>query len=206
MKEFQGSHNYQEVKREETVSLAMVLQRCTLQLGMTPTVKCGAVQELHKCLVPLIEESCLLNLEMLDVAEKDPVAPTPDSVTSSPTPDPEEEQVILAPEESCTLGPEEAASSQGGLTLIRGQYPTQPLGFVHLLVTPTHASLGRGIPLGAWLDLCSLGSLQITISHRPAAGEVHYEYLSWVVMQTSLQLAMFKPSKPSDSPPRIQEL
>ena len=34
---------------------------------------------------------------MLDVAEKDPVAPTPASGPFSPTLDPEKEQVVLTP-------------------------------------------------------------------------------------------------------------
>ena len=50
------------------------------------------------------------------------------------------------------------------------------------------------------------GALQVTLPHDPAGGEVCYEYQSWVVMQASLQLALFEPSKPSDSPPSIQEL
>ena len=206
LKFFQWSHNYKEVRKEETVTLAMALQSCTVQSGMPLGVLCGAVQELHQCLAPLKEEGCLLKFEMLDVAEKDPMAPTPASAPSFPTPDPEEGQVILTPKESCTLEPEEAACLEGELTLIWGQYPARPPGVAHLLVTQTHASLGKGIPMRAQLDLHSWESLQVTISHGTAAGEVYYEYQSQVVMQASLQLALFKPSKQSDSPPRIQEL
>ena len=83
-------------------------------------VLCGVVQELHQCLAPLIEEGCLLKLEMLDVVEKDPVAPSPASAPSSPAPDLEEEQVIWTPEESCALKPEEAACLEGELTLVWG--------------------------------------------------------------------------------------
>ena len=91
------------------------------------------VQELHQCLAPLIEEDGLLNLEMLDVSEKDPVAPAPASAPSFPTPDPEEEeQVIQISKESCTSEPEEAAHSEGGLSLIWGRYPAIPPGFAHL--------------------------------------------------------------------------
>ena len=80
-------------------------------------------------MLPPIEEDSLLNLEMLDVAEKDPVAPTPASAPSSPTPDPEK-QVIQIPEESCTSEPEEAAHLEGGLDLIWARYPARPPGFV----------------------------------------------------------------------------
>ena len=184
----------------------MALQSCAIQLGMPPGVLCRGMQKVCQCLAPLIEEGCLLKLEMLDVAEKDPVAPTPASAPSSPPPDPEEEKVIPTLEESCTLEPEEAACLDGGLTLIQGQYPGRQLGFAHSPVTQTYASLGMGIPLGAQLDLCYLGSLQVTTSHSLAAREVKYEYQSQMVMQASLQLALFESSEPSDSPPRIQEL
>ena len=126
---------------------------------------------------PLIEEDHLLHLKMLDVAEKDPIAPAPASAPSSPTPDPEEEkQVILIPEESHTSKPEETTCLQEGLDLVQGRYPARPLEFAHFQSNQTHAGLARGIPLGAQLDLYSLGPLQVTISHSPMAREVHYKY------------------------------
>ena len=70
--------------------------------------------------LPPIEEDCLLNLGMLDVEEKDPVAPVSASAPSSSTQDPEEEQAVLIPKESCTSEPEEASCSEGGLTCIWG--------------------------------------------------------------------------------------
>ena len=81
-----------------------------------------------------------------------------------------------------------------------GRFPSVPPGFAHSHVNQTHTGLARGIPLGAWLDLHSLGSLQVTNSQYPAVEEVQYEYQSWVITQLSLQM----PSEPSDSPPRIQ--
>ena len=161
----------------------MALQSCAVQSGMPPGVLCGVVQELYQCLAPLIEDDGLLNLEMLDVVEKNPVTPAPTSALSSPTPDPEEEQVILIPKESCTSEPVEAAHSEGGLDLIQGRSPTRPLEFACLQVNQAHAGLVSGIPLGVQLDLCSLGLLQVTISHGPAAGKVHYEYQSQVIIQ-----------------------
>ena len=102
--------------------------------------------------------------------EKDPMAPAPASAPSSPTPDPEEEeQVMQVPEGSCTSEPEEAAHSEGRLGLVWGRYPAIPPGFACLQVNQTHAGLARHIPLGAQLDLHSLGSLEVTISH-------HYNY------------------------------
>ena len=51
------------------------------------------------------------------------------------------------------------------------------------------------IPQGAQLDLTSLESIWVTLSHFPAMGEVHCEYESWTMSltQASLQLAWFKP-------------
>ena len=79
---------------------------------------------------PLIEEDSLLKLEMLDVAEKDPVAPAPTSAPSSPSPDPEEEeQGVQIPEEYCASELEEATHSEGGLDLVWVIYLARPLGF-----------------------------------------------------------------------------
>ena len=131
----------------------------------------------------------------------------PASIPTSPTPDPEEEeQFIQIPEESCASEPEEAAHSEEGVDFIQGRYPAIPPGIACSQANQTHAGLVRAICLGAQLDVCSLGSLQVTISHGLAVGEVHYEYQSWVITQASLLLPLFKPSEPSDSPPRIQEL
>ena len=168
---------------------------------------CIVVQELHQCLALLIEEDSLLNLEMLDVVEKDPMAPAPASTASYPTPYPKEEkQIIQIPKEPCTSKPEEASHWEGGLDLVQGRYPAIPLGFTHTQVNQTHADLAKGIPLGTQLSLCSLGSLWVTISHGPAVGKMCYEYQSQMITQALLQLPLFEPSKPSDSPPRIQKL
>ena len=205
-KDFQGSCDYQEVREEETVALAMVLQSCTVQSGMPQGVLCGVVQELCQCLAPLIEDDGLLNMKMLDVAEKDPVTPAPASAPSSPTPGPEEEEQIQIPEESHTLEPEEVAHSEGGLDLTWGRHPIRPPGFAHSQLNQTHRGLVKGVLPRAQLDLCSMGSLQLTISHNPAARDVHYEYQSQVITQASLRLPLFESSEPSNSPSRIQEL
>ena len=46
---------------------------------------------------------------------------------------------------------------EGGLDLIWGRYLTIPLGFAHSQANKTCAGLARGAPLGAQLDLYSLG-------------------------------------------------
>ena len=183
------------------VDLDVALQSCAVWSGMPLGVLCGAVQELHQCLAPILEADSLLNLERLDIAEKDPVAPA--SAPTSPTPSlEEEEQIIQIPEVSCALEPEEAAHLEGGLD-IWSRYPAIPPRFVHSQANLPLAGLVRGIPLGARLDLHSLGSLQVTISHGLVVREVCYEYQSWVITQASLQLPQFETSKPFDSPPRI---
>ena len=149
----------------------------------TPRVLCGAVQELCQCLAPLIEEDHLLKLEMVDVAEKGPVAPAPVYAPSSSTPDPEEEeQVIQIPREFCTL---EAAHLEGCWDLIQGRYQAVPLAFGLSEVNPTHAGLVRGVPLGGFH---ALGSLQVTICLGLVVREMCYEYQSQVIILASLQL------------------
>ena len=110
--------------------------------------------------------------ELEDVAccRKDPLTPALASAPSSPTPDPEEEeQVLLIPEESYNTEPEKTAHLEGGLDLVWSRYPTRPLGFAHSQANQTCAGLVRGISLGVQLDLPSLGSLQVSISHGPVA-------------------------------------
>ena len=67
------------------------------------------------------------------------------------------------------------------------------------------------IPLGVQLDLATLASMQVTISHYPATGKVQYKYQSETVAlislaQTSLQLALPKPSHQPDSSPQTEQL
>ena len=59
------------------VALAMTLQRCTVHSRMPPGVLCRAVQELHRCLTPMIESGDQFELNMLNVARRDPMAPAP---------------------------------------------------------------------------------------------------------------------------------
>ena len=56
--------DYQEQWREESVALALVLQGSAIHARASPNVFCRAVQELHDCLVPMVEEGNLLNMEM----------------------------------------------------------------------------------------------------------------------------------------------
>ena len=69
---------------------------------------------------PLLEGDGLLKLEMLDIAEKDTVAPAPASAPSSHTPEPEEKKQITlqVPKEPCNSEPEEVAHLVEGLDVI----------------------------------------------------------------------------------------
>ena len=54
LKDFQGAWNYWVVWHQETVALAMALQRCTICLRISPGVHCRVVQELCRCLAPCL--------------------------------------------------------------------------------------------------------------------------------------------------------
>ena len=62
-KDPQMTQDYWVVLREETIILAIILQQCTIHARAPPDVFCGAVQQLHECLAPVIEESNLFNME-----------------------------------------------------------------------------------------------------------------------------------------------
>ena len=51
------------MQREEMVALAVVLQSCPIHARTSLNVFCRGVQDLHKCLVPVVEEGNLFNRE-----------------------------------------------------------------------------------------------------------------------------------------------
>ena len=53
------------VQAEETVPLGKALQRCTVHSRIPLGVLCGAVQELHECLTPIVERGDQFDLHML---------------------------------------------------------------------------------------------------------------------------------------------
>ena len=71
---------------------------------------------------PLLEGDSLLNLEMLDVAEKDPADPVPVSAPASLL-------QSLKRRNRSYRDPEEAAHLMGGLDLIWGRFSAVPPGF-----------------------------------------------------------------------------
>ena len=85
-KDFKGAQDYWVVWAEETVALAKALQRCAVCSRMPLGVLCGAVQELHNCFTSVVQSGDIFDLEMLDVAEKDPMAPASEGRALLPMP------------------------------------------------------------------------------------------------------------------------
>ena len=107
----------------------MALLRCTVWSGMPPGVLCGAVQELHRCLTPLVKQGDLLDIKMLDMAKKDTMAPpVPTEEACSSEPRAEEPIGLPAPEEPPASEPEEAADSEE-LALVQRRRPLTHPGF-----------------------------------------------------------------------------
>ena len=76
-----------------------------MPLGML----CGAVQRLCRCLTSVIESGNWVDLKMLDVAERDPLAPTSRGRAMLPMPRVEPPVGVIPPSEPTTSEPEEAA-------------------------------------------------------------------------------------------------
>ena len=72
----QGTRDIWEVRKEQTVALAKALQCCAEQLGSPPSTMCGEVQDLWRCLLPLIQldEEDILEASLLKSVEDEPVA------------------------------------------------------------------------------------------------------------------------------------
>ena len=151
------------------------------------------VQELCQCLAPLIEEDCLLDLGMLDVVEKDPMALAPASASSSSTPDPEEEKVVLTHEESLHFRARGSLLFGGSANPHMGPISSKTTGICPLNGESNWCWFSKGYaPRSATRPLLSRVT-KVAISHSPVAREVCYEYQSWVVTQSLLQLALFQP-------------
>ena len=94
---------------------------------------CGAVQELCRCLAPLLQKGDLLDISILDVVEKDPVTPyIPTkralSLEQKSGPLEEEPSALPAPNIQEALEPEGAAHP-GELALMQRRLPLAPPGF-----------------------------------------------------------------------------
>ena len=192
-KDSQEVQDYQEVQCKEMVVLDMALQRCAIQSRTPPRVLCGAVQELCRCLTPLLQRGNLLDLKMLDVARKDSMTPAPKERASWPRPRVKEPIGVPAPNEPPTLEPKEAAKSEE-LALMQERRPSAPPGFTLSWADESDpypledTALPVLIPMGAQLDLSSLETLQVLVSHNTIMRKVQYQYQSMGASMTSLQL------------------
>ena len=77
-----------------------------------PGVLCGAVQELCKCLTPIVESGNQFDLEMMDVVKKDPMVPASAEGAQLSKPRAEELPIVTAPSKPTASEPEEAAQSE----------------------------------------------------------------------------------------------
>ena len=107
--DFRETWDYWVVWVEKTVALAKALQRCTVHSRMPLGVLLRAVQELHKCLAPMVENGDQFDLKMLDIGERDPESPTSAERALSVTPEREEatssEELALVPRWGTPLPP-----------------------------------------------------------------------------------------------------
>ena len=94
-KGFQGNSRSSSGVAQRNGGTGHGLQRCVIHSRMQLGILCGAVQELCRCLTSLIESGDLVNLEMLDVARRDPMAPT--SKGRAPSLTPSVEPLVSAP-------------------------------------------------------------------------------------------------------------
>ena len=105
-KDPQMTQDYQEVWKEETVMMVIILQQCAIQVGAPPDIFCGAVQELHKCLAWVVEEGDLLNMEqeIQEGIRKEPMAAT--TATRVPSPKRVPSQMPRVEELTCSTSPD----------------------------------------------------------------------------------------------------
>ena len=200
--DFQRSHDYQKVRKEETVTLAVAIQNCTVQSG-TP----------QECYV----EQCRSSANVLPPSLRMMVSwPWRCYMLWKRT----TYLLLLLPYSRSWGGRIGHTNTWGVLHFwarggcpfggrIRpctGQISHKTTRFYPLTGESNPCRFSEGItPRSTARPLLS-GVTSGIHTHGPMAGEVHYKYQSCVITQVSLQLPLFEPFKPSDSPPRIQEL
>ena len=100
------------------------------------------------------------------------------------------------------VSPEELALCQEG-----GYHPPglSPLGSDDINIPPVEDVYGPGpMPTGTLLDLTALESLQVSISHTLATGEVHYHLHSQSI--TRMSLPSTSSQEQLEPSPKIEEL
>ena len=187
---------------EETVALGKALQRCNVHSKMPLGVLCRAVQELCKCLTSVIQSGDLVDLEILEVAEKDPVTHTSAWRTPSLIQRVEPLVSVTVPSELSASDPGEAAPPEE-LTLVLRQSPLLPPCFYLSWadgsdsLPPEQVDWPLSKPPGAQLDFASLESHTGDYFTYSCNRWVHCKYQSWTIALMSLTMVPLQ-SDPSD--------
>ena len=105
------------VRHDKTVALALALQQCAVLLGAPLGVLCSTVWDLHRCLQPLIEKDDLLDVCMLEAAEKELASsPNPAEEVGLPGAEPEFQEEWVTTLHTPNQ-PEEALKSEEAVNL-----------------------------------------------------------------------------------------
>ena len=139
----------------------------------------------------------LLDASKLEVVEEEQVPaevarlpgeePEPQGEWTTPLHIPDQPEEALEPERAVRLG----VMAHAWRCL-----PLTPPGLSELLAIESgpppleDADLLVGVPQGAWLDLTSLGSMQMIFTQNTLMGEFEYHYKTRVISQTSLHLTL----------------
>ena len=205
------SQDYWKVQRGEILALAIVLHRCAICAEASQNMFCGAVQEFHDCIAPVVEQCSLFNMEMeiLEKARKGLGAPSSLKKALSPMPGTEETTSAPAPIPPPTSEMEEAKSTEE-LALVPRRWPSPPPRFAPESTDDSEmwpledAYESVASPIGSILNLTTLALLEMTILHTSTTGEVHYWIQAWSITRISLLNASSQEQlEPS---PRIGEL
>ena len=185
----QGPRDIWVVRHDETVTQAQALQQCAIWLGAPQGILCGTAQDFSRCL----HVGGHGGGETLTSS-----SPAEEAGSWGEKPEPREVWPTTVHAPSC---PEEAlepkkASSLGVMAIAWRQLPPAPPGFTELLFVKSEpspledAGSPLGIPWRAWLDLSSMGSMQVVITQNTLMGQLGYHYQTRVISWTSLHLAL----------------
>ena len=136
---------------------------------------------------------------MLEVVGQDPVASLTSGEEALMIEKDQEPQEAQATTPNTPICPKKASEPEEAVSLgvmvdMQRQLPPTPPGFAELLVIESgsppledvDSPVGR--PMGTWLDLTSLGSMQMIITHIDMMGEMEYCYETRVISRTFLHL------------------
>ena len=185
------------------MGLVRALQWCAEWSGALSDIFCSVIWDLCRCLEPLMERDNMLDASMLEVTGEEPVVSpthTEEAVLLGEDPEPKEDQATTL---HIPIQPEEASEPED--TISPGVMAADPQnvwrqillstpGFAKVLTIRSRlppledADMPMRIPIGAWLDLTFLSSMQITILQNNITGELEYQYKARVITRMSLHL------------------